>query len=160
MSVWDICIRRPIFTVMLVSAPIVLGIAAYQRLGVDLFPNVDLPVVTITTTLRGASVEEMETQVTKPIEEIVNTISSIDELRSTTSEGLSQVTVQFLLEKDGDVAAVDRLGAAAGVLAVRFGQGQQLQIRAAAQAVVDLQAGGALVAINENEGWIGHARDS
>src|SRR5262245_3443968 len=110
MIIWDICIRRQIFTVMLVSAPIVLGLAAYQRLGVDLFPNVDLPVVTITTTLRGASVEEMETQVTKPIEEIVNTISSIDELRSTTSEGLSQVTVQFLLEKDGDVAAQEVRG--------------------------------------------------
>lgn len=105
MSIWEICIRRPVFTVMLVSAPIVLGLASYTRLGVDLFPNVDLPVVTVTTTLRGASVEEMETQVTKPIEEIVNTISAIDELRSTTKEGISQIVVQFLLEKNGDVAA-------------------------------------------------------
>ncbi len=110
MSIWDICIRRPIFTVMLVSAPLFLGLVSYGRLGVDLFPNVDLPVVSITTTLRGASVEEMETQVTKPIEEIVNTISSIDELRSTTSEGLSQVTIQFLLEKNGDVAAQEVRG--------------------------------------------------
>src|SRR5262249_31270149 len=60
---------------------------------------------TVTTTLRGASVEEMETSVTKPIEEIVNTISGIDELRSTTKEGLSQVVIQFLLEKNGGVAA-------------------------------------------------------
>lgn len=110
MSIWDICIRRPIFTVMLVSAPLFLGLVSYSRLGVDLFPNVDLPVVSITTTLRGASVEEMETQVTKPIEEIVNTISSIDELRSTTSEGRSQVTIQFLLEKNGDVAAQEVRG--------------------------------------------------
>ncbi|MBS0208636.1 MAG: efflux RND transporter permease subunit [Planctomycetes bacterium] len=105
MSIWDICIRRPVFTAMLVTAPIVLGLASYFRLGVDLFPNVDLPVVTISTTLRGASVEEMETQVTKPIEEIVNTVSGIDELRSTTREGISQVTIQFVLEKNGDVAA-------------------------------------------------------
>lgn len=105
MTIWDICIRRPIFTCMLVSAPLVLGLASYFRLGVDLFPNVDLPVVAITTTLRGASVEEMETQVTKPIEEIVNTVSGIDELRSTTKEGSSQVVVQFVLEKNGDVAA-------------------------------------------------------
>ncbi|MCE9528400.1 MAG: efflux RND transporter permease subunit [Planctomycetales bacterium] len=105
MSIWEICIRRPVFTVMLVSAPIVLGLASYSRLGVDLFPNVDLPVVSITTTLRGASVEEMETQVTKPIEEICNTVSGIDELRSTTREGISQITVQFRLEKSGDVAA-------------------------------------------------------
>ena len=105
MSIWEICIRRPVFTVMLVSAPIVLGLASYSRLGVDLFPNVDLPVVSITTTLRGASVEEMETQVTKPIEEICNTVSGIDELRSTTREGISQITVQFHLSKSGDVAA-------------------------------------------------------
>jgi HAE1 family hydrophobic/amphiphilic exporter-1 len=105
MSIWDICIRRPIFTVMLVSAPVVLGLVSYFRLGVDLFPNVDLPVVTITTTLRGASVEEMESGVTKPIEEIVNTISGIDELRSTTKEGISQVVIQFVLEKNGAVAA-------------------------------------------------------
>jgi HAE1 family hydrophobic/amphiphilic exporter-1 len=105
MTIWDICIKRPIFTVMLVSAPVVLGLAAYLRLGVDLFPNVDLPVVTVTTTLRGASVEEMETGVTKPIEEIVNTVSGIDELRSTTKEGISQVVIQFVLEKNGAAAA-------------------------------------------------------
>ncbi|MBX3411929.1 MAG: efflux RND transporter permease subunit [Pirellulales bacterium] len=105
MTIWDLCIKRPIFTAMLVSAPIVMGIASFNRLGVDLFPNVDLPVVVITTTLQGASVEEMETSITKPVEEIVNTISGIDELRSTTKEGLSQVTVQFVLEKNGDTAA-------------------------------------------------------
>ena len=105
MSIWEICIRRPVFTVMLVSAPIVLGLASFSRLGVDLFPNVDLPIVSVTTTLRGASVEEMETQVTKPVEEICNTVSGIDELRSTTKEGLSQVVIQFKLEKSGDVAA-------------------------------------------------------
>src|SRR4051794_40367255 len=105
MSIWDICIRRPVFTIMLVSAPVVLGLAAYFKLGVDLFPNVDIPVVTVTTTLRGSSVEEMETSVTKPIEEIVNTISGIDELRSTTREGLSQVIIQFVLEKHGGLAA-------------------------------------------------------
>jgi HAE1 family hydrophobic/amphiphilic exporter-1 len=105
MTIWDICIRRPVFTTMLVCAPVVLGLVSYGRLGVDLFPNVDLPVVVVTTTLRGASVEEMESSVTKPIEEIVNTISGIDELHSTTKEGLSQVTIQFVLEKDGAVAA-------------------------------------------------------
>jgi HAE1 family hydrophobic/amphiphilic exporter-1 len=105
MSIWELCIKRPIFTVMLVSAPIVLGLASYPRLGVDLFPNVDLPLVTVTTTLRGASVEEMETGVTKPIEEIVNTVSGIEQLRSTTKEGISQITIEFNLDKDGAVAA-------------------------------------------------------
>jgi len=105
MTIWDLCIRRPIFTAMLVTAPIVLGVASYPRLGVELFPNVDLPLVTVTTTLRGASVEEMETGVTKPIEEIVNTVSGIEQLRSTTKEGLSQITIEFVLQKDGAVAA-------------------------------------------------------
>ncbi len=105
MAIWDICIRRPVFTAMLVIAPIVLGVASYARLGVELFPNVDVPVVVVTATLRGASVEEMEASVTKPLEEAVNTVSGIDEMRSTTREGFSQVVVGFKLEKNGDVAA-------------------------------------------------------
>lgn len=105
MNIWDLCIRRPVFTVMLVSAPIVMGLMAYLNLGVDLLPNVEMPVVVVTTTLKGAGVEEMETSVTKPLEEIINTVSGIDELRSTTKEGISVITVTFILEKDRDVAA-------------------------------------------------------
>jgi HAE1 family hydrophobic/amphiphilic exporter-1 len=105
MAIWDICIRRPVFTTMLVLAPIVLGMASYSRLGVELFPNVDVPVVVVTTTLKGASVDEMESAVTKPIEEVVNTVSGIDELRSTTREGFTQIVVGFKLEKNGDIAA-------------------------------------------------------
>jgi HAE1 family hydrophobic/amphiphilic exporter-1 len=105
MTIWDLCIKRPVFTVMLVSAPLVMGAVCYMQLGVDLFPNVELPVVTVTTTLNGASVEEMETSVTKPIEEIANTVSGIDELRSTTKEGISQVVISFVVEKNRDVAA-------------------------------------------------------
>src|SRR5512135_2783526 len=116
MSIWDLCIKRPIFTAMLVSAPLVFGLVSYSRLGVDLFPNIDLAVVTVTTTLRGASVEEMESGVTKPIEEIVNTVSGIDELRSTTREGLSQVIVQFVLEKSGAVAAQEVEGKVRSIL--------------------------------------------
>ena len=103
MSISDICIKRPVFTWVLVAIPVVLGIVSYSRLGVDLFPNVDFPVCTVTTVLNGAGVEEMETSVTKPIEDIINTVSGIEELRSTTSEGVSIVTVQFLLSKNGDV---------------------------------------------------------
>ena len=80
---------------MLIALPVVLGALAYARMGVDLFPNVDLPIVTVTTTRAGTSVEEMETGVTKAIEEAVNTISGIDELRSTTKEGISSVVITF-----------------------------------------------------------------
>ena len=103
MTISDVCIKRPVFTWVLVALPVVLGIVSYGSLGVDLFPNVDFPVCTVTTSLSGASVEEMETTVTKPIEDIINTVSGIDELRSVTTEGVSIVTVQFLLSKNGDV---------------------------------------------------------
>jgi HAE1 family hydrophobic/amphiphilic exporter-1 len=105
MNLSDVCINRPVFTWVLVAIPVVLGAFAYERLGVDQFPNVDFPVATITTVLPNAGVEEMETTVTKPIEDIINTVAGIDELRSTTTEGISVVTVQFDLSKNGDVGA-------------------------------------------------------
>jgi hydrophobic/amphiphilic exporter-1 (mainly G- bacteria), HAE1 family len=105
MTISEICIKRPVFTWVLMAIPVVLGLVSYGSLGVDLFPNVDFPVCTVTTVLNGASVEEMETSVTKPIEDIINTVSGVDELRSTTQEGVSIVTVQFLLSKNGDVGA-------------------------------------------------------
>ena len=76
----DVFIRRPVFATMLIASLVVLGLFSYRSLGLDLFPNIDFPIVTVTTTLKGASVEEMETGVTKVIEEAVNTIDGIDEL--------------------------------------------------------------------------------
>ncbi len=105
MNLADICIKRPVFATMLIAALVVLGLFSYAGLGVDLFPNVDLPTVAVTTTLKGASVEEMETAVTKPIEEAINTIDGIDELRAVIKEGISILTIQFVLEKNGNVAA-------------------------------------------------------
>ncbi len=101
----ELCIRRPVFATMLIMALVVMGIASYLKLGVDQFPKIELPIVNITTTLRGAAPEEIETQVSKRIEEVVNTISGIDDLRSNSSEGISIVSIQFVLEKDPDVAA-------------------------------------------------------
>ena len=101
----EICIKRPVFATMLIMALVVLGLDSYRRLGVDFFPKVEFPFVTITTQLPGASPEEVESQVSKRIEEAVNTISGIDELRSVSSEGNSLVNIQFVLDKDGDVAA-------------------------------------------------------
>src|SRR6516162_10148796 len=105
MNISEICIRRPIFTWVLVGVPVVLGLVAYFGLGVDLFPKVDFPVVSVTAALPGASAEEMEATVTKLLEEAVNQVSGVDELRSTTREGVTSVVVQFKLEKNGDVAA-------------------------------------------------------
>ncbi|HBL15543.1 MAG: hypothetical protein A2X36_09775 [Elusimicrobia bacterium GWA2_69_24] len=105
MKLSDLCIARPVFTVMMVMALVVLGLFSYFRLGLDAFPNVDFPFVTVSTALPGASPEEIETSITKPIEEAVNTISGIEELRSINYEGLSMVVASFVLEKDGDIAA-------------------------------------------------------
>jgi HAE1 family hydrophobic/amphiphilic exporter-1 len=112
----QICIRRPVFATMLILALVVLGLNAYRTLGVDLFPKIEFPTVTITTTLRGASPEEVETQVTRRIEEAVNTTSGIDEMRSISAEGISQVFVTFVLEKNPDVAAQEARDKVAGIL--------------------------------------------
>lgn len=103
----ELCIERPVFATMLVVALTFIGGFSYTRLGVDQFPKVDFPVVSITTTLRGASPEEVESEVSKKIEEAVNTISGIEELRSVSAEGVSQVFVTFILERDVNEAAQD-----------------------------------------------------
>lgn len=107
MKLTDLCIQRPVFATMLIGTLVVLGLFSYGRLGVDLFPRIDIPTVTVTTTLVGAGPEEIETRITKPIEEAINTISGIDELRSVSVEGLSQVVVLFELERSLDAAAQD-----------------------------------------------------
>jgi len=103
----EICIRRPVFASMIVLSLVVVGAASYFRLGVDRFPAVDLPTVSIRTELPGASTEEMETQVSQKIEEVVNTIQGISELRSITSPGNSIVIVTFNLNRQIDVATQD-----------------------------------------------------
>lgn len=98
-------VNRPVVATVLVLVFAVVGLYSLGRLGVDRFPAVDFPMVTVVTTLRGATPEEMETQVTEQIEKQVNTISGIDTLSSTSSEGVSTVLISFVLEKNGDVAA-------------------------------------------------------
>lgn len=105
MSLSEIRIRRPVFATMLVVSLVVLGLASFRTLGVDINPKVDIPTVTVTTRLEGASPEEIESQITKPIEEVINTTSGLDEMRSTTIEGQSQVFASFVLEKDVETAA-------------------------------------------------------
>ena len=101
----EICVKRPVFATMLIMSLVVVGLFSFLNLGVDLFPKVDFPTITINVVNPGASPEEIETEITEKIEEAVNTISGIDELRSSSVEGLSQVFVQFVLEKDVNVAA-------------------------------------------------------
>ncbi len=104
-SLAELCIRRPVFATVLILSLVVVGLFAYVKLGVDRFPKVDLPTITVTTRLVGASPEEMETEITDKIEEAVNTVSGMDQLISTSSEGTSVVIASFDLEKNGDIAS-------------------------------------------------------
>src|ERR1700752_2032808 len=101
----EICVRRPVFATMLILSLTVVGLFSYKSLGVDLFPKIDLPTITVTVVNPGASPQEIETEITDQVEGAVNTISGIDELRSTSVEGVSQVFITFLLKKNPDVAA-------------------------------------------------------
>ncbi|MEW6719364.1 MAG: efflux RND transporter permease subunit, partial [Thermodesulfobacteriota bacterium] len=103
----EICIRRPVFAAMIILALVVIGATAYLRLGVDRFPSVDLPTVSIRTQLPGASAEEVESEISKRIEEAVNTVEGIDELRSISGNGASIVIVTFNLDRNIDAAAQD-----------------------------------------------------
>ena len=101
----QLCVRRPVFATMLILALVVVGIFSYFSLGVDLYPKVDIPTVIVVVANPGASPEEIETEISKKVEDAVNTISQVDEVRSISSEGQSQVIITFLLSKNGDVAA-------------------------------------------------------
>ncbi|MCS7033414.1 MAG: efflux RND transporter permease subunit [Phycisphaerae bacterium] len=103
----DLFVRRPVFASMIILAMVVIGAAAYTGLGVDRLPSVDLPTVNVRTTLPGASPEEVESEVSETIEEVVNTVDGIEELRSISSNGTSLVLATFRLDRDIDTAAQD-----------------------------------------------------
>jgi hydrophobic/amphiphilic exporter-1 (mainly G- bacteria), HAE1 family len=103
----EVCIRRPVFAAMIVLALVVAGAASYYRLGVDRFPSADLPTLSIRTTLPGASPEEVEAGVSQRIEEAVNAVEGIEELRSISGLGSSIIIITFDLDRDIDVAAQD-----------------------------------------------------
>src|SRR5918995_1338453 len=100
-----VSIKRPVFASVLVLSLVVVGAFSYLQLGVDRFPKVEFPMVSVTTKQSGAAPEDVESEITDRIERAVNTISGIEELRSVSTEGVSQVFVQFRLEKDVDVAS-------------------------------------------------------
>jgi HAE1 family hydrophobic/amphiphilic exporter-1 len=100
----EICVQRPVFATMIMLALIVVGTFSFFSLGVDRFPDIDLPIVAVTTFNPGASPQEIETEITDIIEGTVNTVAGIDELRSTSVEGLSTVVIMFDLNKNIDVA--------------------------------------------------------
>lgn len=103
----EVCIRRPVFATMLTLALCVFGVVGYVNLSVDRYPSVDLPSVRVQTRLPGAAPEEVESEVSDVIEEAVNTVAGIDQLRSISGSGSSIVLATFDLDRDIDVAAQD-----------------------------------------------------
>jgi hydrophobe/amphiphile efflux-1 (HAE1) family protein len=103
----SISVRRPVFATVLILTIAVVGVLGYSKLNVDRFPNVDFPIISIITVLPGAAPEEVESELTDKIEEAVNTLGGIEELRSVSTEGVSQVFVTFTLDKDVNIAAQD-----------------------------------------------------
>jgi HAE1 family hydrophobic/amphiphilic exporter-1 len=115
MKLADVSVRRPVFAVMMSAALVVLGLFSYRGLGLDLMPKTDYPTVTVNASLAGASAEEIETTVTKPIEAAVNTINGIDELRCSSSVGSARCTITFVLEREIEAATQDVRDKVAGV---------------------------------------------
>src|SRR5687768_18580878 len=96
----DVSIKRPVFATMMMVALVVLGIVSYQRLAIDEYPDITYPVVVVQTTYRGASPQVMEREVSRPIEEALNTVGGVYEITSTSGEGSSMVRVQLNLNVD------------------------------------------------------------
>ena len=103
----EICIRRPVFATMIVLSLVVVGAAGFFRLGVDRFPAVDLPTVNVRIGLPGGAPEEVESLITQQVEEVINTVDGISELRSVSGQGTSMVIATFNLDRDLESAAQD-----------------------------------------------------
>lgn len=103
----DVSIRKPVFATMLITALVLFGFISRDRMGIAQYPNVDFPIVSISTTLQGTSPEVSETELTDPIEESISSVEGIKHITSASSQGISRVLVEFELERDVDVAAQD-----------------------------------------------------
>lgn len=111
----DLFIKRPVFTTMLVMLLVVFGLSAYPSLGVDLYPDVEFPIVLVSVTYTGASPEEMESLITKPVEDAVSSVAGIKTLSSVSREGVSQTTIEFELGTNPKLAANDVREKVAGI---------------------------------------------
>jgi HAE1 family hydrophobic/amphiphilic exporter-1 len=116
MTLAELCVKRGVFAVMLITFLVVLGVFSFRELGVDLFPRADPATVNISVRLPGATPEEVTTQVVLPLEEALSTISGLDEMTSMASEGSARLRCQFVLEREIESAAQDVREKVAGAL--------------------------------------------
>src|SRR5512134_2325452 len=107
MNISELSIRRPIMTTLIMLSILFVGIAGYRLLPVSDLPNVDFPTLQITANVPGASPETMASSVATPLEQQFSTIAGIDSMTSSSAEGVTNVTLQFNLDRDIDAAAQD-----------------------------------------------------
>ena len=112
----ELCVRRPVFAVMIIVAMVVAGAVSFPQLGIDRYPSLDLPTIMVRTSYIGASPEEVESEISQVLEDSVATVAGIDELRSISSEGTSLLLVTFTLNRNLDAAIQDVRDAVQGVL--------------------------------------------
>ena len=111
----DTSVKRPVFATMIICALVIFGIVSYPEIGVDLLPKVDFPIVNISTNYKGASPDMVDVMVTDKIEEVINTINGVKTINSSSTEGNSRITVEFVLERNIDLAAQDVREKIAGI---------------------------------------------
>lgn len=139
MKIAEICIRRPVLSIVINLLIVLLGLVSFDRLTVREYPNIDVPVVTVTTTYLGASAKIIETQVTKPLEDSLSGIEGIDFIKSISRSEQSQITVQFRLSRDADAAASDvrdRVARAIGLLPEEVDEPIVAKVEADAQPIM------------------------
>ncbi|MFW6334417.1 MAG: efflux RND transporter permease subunit, partial [Desulfosalsimonas sp.] len=105
--IWNFCIKRPILTTVFFLVVFIFGIFGYNQMAVREYPDVEFPIVNVSAVLPGADPEVIESEVVEPLEEQINTIEGIEEIKSTSQEQLGTVTVRFELDRDIDLAAQD-----------------------------------------------------
>ncbi len=135
----DVSIKRPVFATVMSLMLVLLGVISYQRLSVREYPNIDTPVVSVRTVYPGASAEIVESQVTKPLEDALSGIEGIRTLKSVNREEVSQITIEFTLERDTDASANDvrdRVARTRGVLPEDVKEPVVAKIEADAQAII------------------------
>ncbi len=112
----EICVKRPVFALMIVMALVVAGLVAFPQLGVDRYPRTDLPTVYVRTSYIGAASQEVESEISQVLEDAVATVAGIEELRSISSDGSSMLLITFSLTREIDAAVQDVRDAVSGVL--------------------------------------------
>ncbi|WZL80892.1 efflux RND transporter permease subunit [Vallitaleaceae bacterium 9-2] len=149
MKVSSIAVKRPVTTVMFILVIVLFGMVSATRLPIDLFPNIEIPVAIVSTSYSNVGPEEIETLVTRPIEEAVGTVSNIDTIQSMTMEGTSIVVIQFKFGTDMDFAALDireKVDLVKGMLPDGASDPMVMQIDVNSEAIIQMSISGADVA--------------